>query len=76
MAPANLIPINPVMVDIAGVASFLGSSFLSFSLAFGEESIEFRQWEDIKIFTKSWQDTVWEIMTNLQTENSPNYKNK
>lgn len=75
-APADLIPINPVIVDVAGGGHCC--QFFRFQLSppewhFGMKAtssqMEWRfPWEDIKIVTKSWQGALWRIMTNLQTK--------
>lgn len=85
-AQADLIPINPVIVDVAGGGRQVANPSvptLSRNGILGRTYPEVHRWRALfkgkisKIFTKPWQGALWGIMTNLQTkENAPNYQNK
>ena len=75
-AQADLIPINPVIVDVAGGGRCCQSFWFQLSpgMAFWDERIRVHRWSGVfhgkisKIFTKPWQGALWGIMINLQTK--------
>lgn len=76
MAQEDLIPINPVIVDVVRGSCCcqpfwfqLSPSEWYFGMKSSSSQMEWCfQFEDIKIFSNPWQGALWGIMTNLPTK--------